>query len=148
MFKPKSPHIKQVISKNSSLCTLINHTKHLVKLNRIVQRQLTYSLQPHCKVANYRENTLYLHVDSAAWATRLRFNIPQLTEQLKKTKEFKELQSIRIHQGKQPINKENKQKPINIRLSKDTAEQLNCLADNVTDEKLASALKRLAKRTG
>lgn len=149
MLYKKTPHIKSIIRKNSSFNLLINHSKQLIQINEIVRHTLTQPLQSHCKVANYRENILYLHVDSPAWATRLRFALPELTEALKKNRDFSGLTQIQIHQVKsQPSARQNETKtPKRERLSKDTAEQLNCLADSVTDQKLASALRRLAQRT-
>jgi hypothetical protein len=148
MLNKKNSHISFVFTHDTAMATLIGHAKFLTRINHLVKNQLTPSLQPHCRVANYRENTLYLHADSPAWATRLRFFLPELISHLKHINEFKGLKDIQIHQAKITTPREKKQKPKNLRISKDTADQLNCLADSVTNQKFASALRRLAKKTG
>ena len=141
----KNSHIKSIIRQNTALSELVGQTKLLVKIDKLVQRHLDIPFKMHCKVANYRENTLYLHVDSPAWATRLRFATPSLVPKLQQSKELAGLKDIQIYQAKIIPPHKPKKKAIKKRLSKDTADQLNCLADCVTDEKLAKALKRLAR---
>ena len=43
-----------------------------------IRRLLPGDLAPHCVFAHLRDGQLLIHVDSAVWATRLRFFAPQL----------------------------------------------------------------------
>ena len=143
----KSPHIKSIIRQHSTLNGIASQANFLVKIDKLVRQHLKPPLQDHCKVANYRENILYLHVDSPAWATRLRFSLPLLVSSLQQFKELRGLKEIQIHQANASISGNTPRRSTKIRLSKDTAEQLNCLADCVTDKKLSAALIRLAKHS-
>ena len=138
-------HIRSIIHRNNALSQLAKQAQHLSIIDKVVKNHLDASLRAHCKVANYRENTLCLHVDSPVWATRLRFALPMLTTQLQQTYEFKHLQEINVHLSKHIPSHTHEKRRIKLKLSKETAEQLDCLADCVTDEKLSGALKRLAK---
>ena len=143
----KSPHIKSIIRQHTALNEIANQASFLAKIDKLVRRHLTTSLRDHCKVANYRENILYLHVDSPAWSTRLRFTLPLLASQLRQFKELRNLQDIQIHHAPKEPTTKSRVKPKKLRLSKDTAEQLICLADHVTDKNFAQALIRLAKHS-
>jgi len=147
MSNKKNPHIISILGQDTALANLVSHAKYLAGIHQIVQHQLTRSMQPHCKVANYRENILYLHVDSPSWATRLRFTVPELISQLKNTKELNELKDIQILPAKS-TQRDKTLSQEKLELSKETAEQLICLANYVTDPKLALALRRLAKKKG
>ncbi len=85
---------KQILTFNKDLKSLVNKVNFLTKLNQHLQTLLDASLAKHCKVANVRQNTLVLYVDSAAWGMKLRYLIPQLLEKLRGNKTLAFIGSI------------------------------------------------------
>ena len=148
MHNKKTPHISSSLNKSASLHSLMRHAHYLRQLDSIVHHQLNFSLQQHCKVANYRENTLYLHVDSPAWATKLRFTLPELLNNLRKYNEFRLLERIYLSQDNTRAGQQSPLPKPMERLSPESAMQIEYLAEHVSDNRLANALRRLAKRTG
>src|SRR5207244_5108353 len=49
--------------------------------NEIWQKNLA-DLAQHSRIANFREGCLVIEVDNAAWATRLRYLIPDISKKL------------------------------------------------------------------
>lgn len=82
-------------SHTSSIPTLINSTNKLfslqqkalfiLKLNQVVQQQLSVKLREHCKVANYRDNVLVIEVENANWLSLLRYEEENLRHTLLKS---------------------------------------------------------------
>lgn len=76
----------------NSIVSLINDTNKLtklqqkamliLKLDRVVKQQLPFKLQAHCRVANYRNNTLVIEVENANWLALLRFEQESLLQTL------------------------------------------------------------------
>ena len=77
------------------LSPILQKVRFLQGLQLIVNQQLSVELQTHCCVANYAGGCLSLAVDSGAWATPLRYAIPDLLERLRSLPEFTTLQNIR-----------------------------------------------------
>lgn len=75
----------QTIVGSSALASLLVKARQLQAMQRTLQPLLPLELQPHCQVANTRDQTLILAVDSAAWGMRLQFLYPQLLAQLPPT---------------------------------------------------------------
>lgn len=65
----------------NTLPYLFRHCQMLSRLNQELSTTLPAFLQPHCYVANFRAQTLVIHVNSAVWATRLRYEVPRLLKQ-------------------------------------------------------------------
>jgi hypothetical protein len=57
---------------------------------------LPQDLASECRVANVRDQVLTVHINNAAWATRLRFQIPQLIESLRRLADFASVNEIRL----------------------------------------------------
>ncbi len=57
---------------------------------------LPQDLASQCRVANVRDRSLTVHIDNAAWATRLRFLIPELIESLGRLADFATVNEIRL----------------------------------------------------
>lgn len=54
------------------------------------------NLAAHCQVADMRGGRLTIHVASAAWATRLRFELPRIETALRALADFQALDEIRV----------------------------------------------------
>ena len=143
----RPPTARQWLKNQTSLRGILRHSAQLKNGESILKQHLPIPLQRHCQLANYRENILFLHADSAAWATKLRYYVPKLTESLKKTFYFKNLKKVTINT--RPNDNHGPaypHKPHRFTISKDTAKLINNLADSVTNDELANSLKRLARR--
>jgi hypothetical protein len=77
-----------------ALKPLLKKLDELEKLQIFVKTQIEPPLNEHCRVANYRDGCLILTVDSAAFATRLRYEIPDLLEKLRSVPRFCGLKTI------------------------------------------------------
>lgn len=146
MARSKPNRISSLLTNNKSSAAheLIRHSSKLQQLEQLVQDSLPRNLSPHCTMANYRENILVLHVDSAIWSSKLRFFIPTLEYELKQHYEFTHLKQV-IIKTRPNYSKHHQASPQKASMSKNTADLLNNLADYVTNEDLASALRKLSK---
>jgi len=57
---------------------------------------LPHDLASECRVANVRDQVLTVHINNAAWATRLRFLVPGLIESLRRLADFTSVDEIRL----------------------------------------------------
>jgi len=98
MQKKTSPlSIKKILSRQSGpLLGLYSHAVNIARLQEKLHARLPDTLREHVLVANYDDLTLYLHTESAAWATKLRFNIPAIREIARKHCRLHNLQTVRI----------------------------------------------------
>jgi hypothetical protein len=65
-------------SQESSLGGVLKRAQVLLQLQRLLADSVDPSLANRFQVANIRQNRLILLTPSAAWATRLRMQVPQL----------------------------------------------------------------------
>lgn len=145
MPRSKPNHISFLLKKKSSAAHgLIQHSIKLQYLEQLVQDSLPKSLSAHCKMANYSGNRLVLHVDSAIWSSKLRFHIPTMEYELKEHHEFSQLKQI-IIKTKPSYNRHEPAMRQKASMTKNTADVLNNLADYVTNEELARALRKLSR---
>jgi hypothetical protein len=106
-----------------------------------VQHCLPNDLAAQCTSARLRDDTLVLHVNSAIWATRIRFLVPQLAGVLRP--EYPALRNIKVRlQTTQP--------PVsgggnNARQSASAAEIIHDCAAHANSEALRQSLQRLAR---
>lgn len=121
---------------------------------QLLQQKLDHCIpdtfKPYCRVANYRDGCLIIAVSSAAWATQLRYAIPDLLQLLRTQAELYDLCSINtyIDPNLQQI-KTKKESAINqkdkLKLSVDIALYLREMAESFDDEKLKASFLRLSK---
>ena len=67
---------------NTSLGRLLKHAKELSRLDAVIHSFLDPDLAQQCQVAAFRDKILIMLSPSAAWATRLRMQLPQLHRHL------------------------------------------------------------------
>lgn len=70
--------IGNIVADNPTLGALVTRARQMQTLERVVRSWLPPALAPHVGVATIREETLVLTVRSAAWATKLRFEVPAI----------------------------------------------------------------------
>jgi len=119
------------------------------KLLRRINAQLHTALDPvsaeHCSVANLREQTLILQTTSPAWASRLRFHIPELLSMFKSSSiSVQEIQIKIVPETQKHTTSEQHSEPQFI--SGETATLLESVADDISNNELKSSLRRLSKR--
>lgn len=59
-------------------------------------------LAPHCHVGDLRGGRLTIHVTGAAWATRLRLELPQAEPALRALADFADMTEVRVRVAANP----------------------------------------------
>jgi len=145
-MKLSRPINKVLVEANDDLAILVTRTKQLSYLTQVLRKQLEPDLAVHCYIGNVDQECLVILVDSAAWASKLRFYSQDLLSQLQTAHQnFSQIQQIRVKILSQSVNAPEPefQKP---KMNKENAKGLTTLAENVDDPSLQAALARLAKR--
>ncbi len=129
----------------SVLAFIQNKVQQLTKLNRIWQAEISGDLAEHTRVANFRDGYLIVECDSAAWATRLRYTLPDITQKLLKHSDLRDLTHIEWNiqpQFHAPNTQLSQLPPV---LSHASAALLKNAADNIQVKPLQEALLRIAQ---
>ncbi|HEB98439.1 MAG TPA: DUF721 domain-containing protein [Thiotrichales bacterium] len=115
----------------------------LRRLETRLRKLLPAELADHARVGQLKAKCLIIYADSPAWAARLRFLAPQLVKQLRETGAVKPATiQIRVLPGTERPQPPRRQ----ASLSEDSRRLIEQTARGIDDEKLASALRRLARR--
>lgn len=129
----------------SVLAFIQNKVQQLTKLNHIWQAEISGDLAEHTRVANFRDGYLIVECDSAAWATRLRYTLPDITQKLLKHSDLRDLTHIEWNiqpQFHAPNTQLSQLPPV---LSHASAALLKNAADNIQVKPLQEALLRIAQ---
>jgi hypothetical protein len=129
----------------SVLAFIQSKVLQLTKLNQIWQSEISGDLAQQSRVANFRDGYLIIECASAAWATRLHYILPDITQKLLKHPDLRNL--THIEWSIQPLfhtpNTQLSQLP--PLLSPASAELLKNAANNIQVKPLQEALLRIAK---
>ena len=118
----------------------------LNRLNEIWKTENSAELVQHSRVANFRDGCLVIEVDNAAWVTRLRYLLADLSKQLVKHPALKTLQKIEWYI--QPnFYPPAASKPLTPVLTTASAQLLQTAAENIKVKELQTALVKLSKNT-
>jgi hypothetical protein len=132
---------------HDDLGILVTRTRQLKRWTSIFRTHTDTDLAPHCFISNIEDSTLTIYVDSAAWATRLRFQVPQLIPVLRASNPvFAKLESIKVKviiQNSQPSTQSSQH--IGPTMSIENASGINSLSESIDDPALQHALQRLAR---
>ncbi len=79
------------------LTGLFKKIQQLESLKKLWQIYVPTNLRAYTKVANYRDDCLVISVASAAWATELRFILPDMLQILRKEGKLYQLRSISFY---------------------------------------------------
>ena len=148
--KPKSSKPSKALGdilsdQGSTLANLMKRANQALNVEQFVLQHLDADARAHCQLVTVRRHTLVLQTETAAWATRIRFQQAEVVKQLKQTPAFSEI--TRIEVKIRPQAKRQKEPQRAKPLSSDSAHFLTETADSFGDDPLAEALKRLAKHT-
>ncbi len=83
-------------SSHGPLARAIRRARQLDTLNNLFNQLVGKPLRQHCQVANLRQQTLIVHVDSPAWATRLRYQQSRLLTQLRALEQYSQITELKI----------------------------------------------------
>ena len=132
---------------HDDLAILVTRTRQLKRLTTIFRAYTDSELAPHCYISNIEDSGLIVYVDSAAWATRLRFQVPQLIPLLRQSNPvFAKVENIKVKVL--TLNSEVSPRPLQRTgptMSIDNANGINTLSESIDDTELQQALRRLAR---
>lgn len=128
----------------SHLSSLCQHVDFLAGLEKKLRGQLPEALQSHCKIANYSNETLVLHTDSAVWAARLRYCTPGILRFMQADCGLTALKTVRI-KVKPPEQHPPQATRESITLSVPISDFIRQVANSITDEDLRKSLHNIAK---
>jgi len=83
-------------SPHSSLARLVNRASQQDAWTDQLRALLPQDLASECRVANVRDQVLTVHINNAAWATRLRFLTESLLPNLNRLADFTAINEIRL----------------------------------------------------
>jgi hypothetical protein len=131
---------------NQDLLGLCQHALQLETLNQQVLALLPESMQSHCFVGAFNKGALLLMVDSPAWASQLRYLVPELRDKLRSDGGLYQLTAIKIVivTEKPPQEKPSLKKT--IPLSTKARQAINDASQQCQDEALKQALFSLARK--
>ncbi len=135
--------VSSLLEAPGSLPVLLQRARELNKLNQALKNALPDPLRDHCEVLNLRGQTLTLAASSPAWATRLRYLTPTVLQQLAQSQSVK-VRTIQVRVVPTRTEQRRKPAPRHARLSRANARLLLQTAESLQDERLRSALKRIA----
>ena len=138
---PAPRHVSSHISKPGVLMYLVQQNDKLVRLNRIMRAYLPPHLQDHARLISIDEQGWLIKADSSAWATRLRYALPSLRQQLSHHLK-RDIPPLKLKV--QPANDVKSIEPRRLTLTQQSASHIEGAADSVNDERLGAALMRLA----
>lgn len=78
------------------LARLVSRTEMRASWTNQFRALLPREEAPRFEVANIRGPSLLIHASSAAWATRLRFRLPELLPVLRRLEDFSKVEHIHV----------------------------------------------------
>jgi hypothetical protein len=129
-------------SPHSSLARLVNRASQQDAWTDQLRALLPQDLALECRVANVRDQVLTVHINNAAWATRLRFLTPGLLPNLNRLADFTAVNEIRLKVV--PVVTDVPTAPRAAELRPPDRVPLLELANGIDDADLRNAILRLA----
>jgi hypothetical protein len=129
-------------SPHSSLARLVNRASQQDAWTDQLRALLPQDLASECRVANVRDQVLTVHINNAAWATRLRFLTESLLPNLNRLADFTAVNEIRLKVV--PVVADVPMTPRATQLRLPDRVPLLELANRIDDAGLRSAILRLA----
>jgi hypothetical protein len=141
---------KELLGSNEQLNKLYTHAKDIYALNEKLQKHLAPSLISHCSVANYSEETLTINAETSAWASKLRYGVPDILSYAKNECGLSKLKSVRIKVS--PSHKNTAQSNLSTMLpvrkaslSKESADFIKSVATSIKDPALHKSILKISK---
>lgn len=80
----------------SALARLLSHADRQEAWTAQLRALLPQELASECRIGNVRDHVLTVHINNAAWATRLRFLVPELLQNLNRLADFTTVTDVRL----------------------------------------------------
>lgn len=132
--------ISDFLASSDRLSQICNHIKKINGLQIKLGEYLGKPLAAHVAVADYRQNTLVLHTDSAAWAAKLRYGTPGILAAFKG--DLPGIRTVRIKVVPSGMLMRIPRRAVKV--SAGTAEGIRQAADQIADTALRSTLHSIA----
>jgi len=134
-----------LMTSNKRLCDLVNNNRHFQKIESSLHQALPVYLVAHTGLLAYENGILVIRVDNSNWAGKIRFHLPQIISELRKTHYFKGLIHIKVKVSPRHVA-EVKTGKVKRRALPDSAKKsLLDTAESIQDPSLKEALSRLAR---
>lgn len=127
------------------LASLMSQANHLVFINRAFHAYIPAHCRPHATIVNVDSEAWIIHADSPAWATRLRFCLRTLRQQLSAHLRTP-VPELRLRVRPQAQSQAEAPPRPRPSLSSHSAHVLEGTAQSLSDRRLSNALLRLAGR--
>lgn len=144
--RPFSRSLKSVLRQQEKAQDILQQARKLRAITAVLSEQLPEYIRAHCQAGYLDEKYLVLIVDNSAWATQLRYLVPQLKKQLIQNGLLNEQQAVRIKVVHEVSSKRLSTLPPPLPLSRNNAALLRNTADSMADDELKSALLKLSRR--
>jgi hypothetical protein len=122
---------------------LTHHSAKIATIQNVIKSHLDESLSQHLTVANFDEDAIILHASNSAWASRLRYNIPEIQNIARDQCNLPNLRTIRIKVVPEQQDREIQTRE--IQLSTETKTLISEIAETVESDDLKAALLRLVR---
>ncbi|WP_297528563.1 DciA family protein [Thiohalobacter sp.] len=120
---------------------LADRSRRLMRLGRAIEALLPLEFSGRVRVGNLSSKQLILFVESPEWSARLRFHLGDLKRRLAREHGLEVAQvGVRVLPPERPQPRRGRP-----RLGDEAARALEGTATSIGDEKLAAALRRLAR---
>ncbi len=140
-------HVRKLLDTSSTASrALFDHLETLLQLRSSLPGYLETPLREHCNVANYRGGILTLRADSAVWATRLRYSIPEILESIRKNPMPVNVRSIRVLVSPEQTSESSGTVPRPV-LSQSTASLMQRIAESIDDAEISASIRRLCQNS-
>lgn len=142
----KCKSIESLVSAEPSpLQNLVKKAQRIQQLGKILESHLDPSFQGKITLANINDGVATILVNSSAWATRLRYHIPDILDELTKQLGQGRVKTVRIkiaptHQEKTRATGKKQNK-----LSREAASYLIRTADDFGDSPIRDTLLSIAR---
>lgn len=96
-FFPNIKSIKSLLTElNPTLGQLIKTAQQISELDNAICDYLPTQLKPHVRVGEFTQGNLLLFTTNSAFATQIRYQIPELLERLRKDQRWQGIRSINV----------------------------------------------------
>ncbi|AWN75348.1 DUF721 domain-containing protein [Legionella anisa] len=129
---------------NKQLADLCQRSVQLEELTNKIKLILPEVLANECQVGSFNKGCLLLTTTDAAWASQLRYAIPELRDKLRKEAGMYQLSSIKVTVVEAKIHNEKSRQPQKHGLSEKAKAIIVSESQSCTYEPLQKALLHLA----
>lgn len=81
---------------NAKYNQICSQARRLEEFSTTIKRYLPESFHPHCRVISFQNGCLVIGTIDAAWASQLRYVLPELRDQLRVQEKWYQLISVKI----------------------------------------------------